>query len=545
MKQTKWWKDSVVYQIYPRSFQDSNGDGIGDIPGIISRLDYLKELGIDVIWLSPVYRSPQDDNGYDISDYRDIDPMFGTLSDMEELIREGNKRGIRIVMDLVANHSSDEHAWFVEARKGNPKYRDYYIWREGTPDQVPNALRASFGGSAWEWDEQAGAWYLHLFSKKQPDLNWENPAMRHELYDMINWWLDKGLGGFRLDVVELIGKVPDRMITANGPRLHEYVKEMSKEAFQKHDIVTVGETWNAGPEEAKLYSAPDGSELSMIFQFEHICQSHTQFGKWKQNPKDFRAIKHIMTKWQNELRGCGWNSLFWDNHDLPRAVSAFGDEGKYRVESAKTLALYMHGLQGTPYVYQGEELGMTNTHFNSPDEVMDIESRNLYHELGELGWSSEERMAAINMTGRDHARTPVQWDDTENAGFTQGTPWIPVNPNYREINAKAQVRDPGSVFSFYKALIALRRDPGWRDVLRDGTYTPLLDDDEHLFGYARALNGKTLLFAGNFSGEEIRLPQKRLPGERRELLLSVYGEIRTEGEDIVFRPYESWAAVCL
>lgn len=541
MKQTKWWKDAVVYQIYPRSFQDSNGDGIGDIPGIISRLDYLHELGINVIWLSPVYESPQDDNGYDISDYCSIYHEFGTMEDMEELIRAADRRGIKIVMDLVANHTSDEHPWFVEARKSrDSKYRDYYIWRDGETDRPPNELKSSFSGSAWEWDEEARAWYLHLYSKKQPDLNWENAEMRRDIYDMINWWLDKGIGGFRLDVIDTIGKVPDRMITNNGPKLHEYIREMSRETFQKYDVMTVGETWGATVDNAQLYSNPDGSELSMVFHFQHICSSWTpEYGKWKQTEKNFVKIKQIFSLWQTGLREKGWNSLFWDNHDLPRAVSNFGDDGCYRVESAKALATFLHGLQGTPYIYQGEELGMTNSPMKELSEVRDIESLNIYQELKEAGWSHEQIMASIRATGRDNARTPMQWDDTVNAGFSTGTPWIPVNPNYRDINAKVALADENSVFHYYQKLIALRKSEEWRDVFIDGTYAPLLEDDSDVFAYTREWNRKRLLVLGNFHNTEREIDA---PDRIARVLLANYPSPQINGVQVTLRPYEAFMA---
>ncbi|MGM9601444.1 MAG: alpha-glucosidase [Faecousia sp.] len=541
MEQTKWWKDAVVYQIYPRSFQDSNGDGIGDIPGIISRLDYLHELGINVIWLSPVYESPQDDNGYDISDYCSIYHEFGTMEDMEELIQAADRRGIKIVMDLVANHTSDEHPWFVEARKSrDSKYRDYYIWRDGETDRPPNELKSCFSGSAWEWDEEARAWYLHLYSKKQPDLNWENAEMRRDIYDMINWWLDKGIGGFRLDVIDTIGKVPDRMITNNGPKLHEYIREMSRETFQKYDVMTVGETWGATVDNAQLYSNPDGSELSMVFHFQHICSSWTpEYGKWKQTEKDFVKIKQIFSLWQTGLREKGWNSLFWDNHDLPRAVSNFGDDGCYRVESAKALATFLHGLQGTPYIYQGEELGMTNSPMKELSEVRDIESLNIYQELKEAGWSHEQIMASIRATGRDNARTPMQWDDTVNAGFSTGTPWIPVNPNYRDINAKVALADENSVFHYYRKLIALRKSEEWRDVFIDGTYAPLLEDDSDIFAYTREWNRKRLLILGNFHNTERVIDA---PDRIARVLLANYPSPQINGVQVTLRPYEAFMA---
>ncbi len=363
--QNKWWKNAVIYQIYPRSFADSNGDGIGDLKGIISKLDYLETLGIDAVWLSPVCKSPQDDNGYDISDYQDIDPMFGTLQDMETLIKEAEKHHIRIIMDLVLNHSSDEHPWFQEAKKSkeNP-YHDYYVWRDGTEGTLPNDMRAAFGGPAWEWVPEIRQYYFHQFSVKQPDLNWENPKLRREIYDMINWWIGKGVGGFRLDVIDQIAKEPDRGITGNGPRLHEFLRELSKETFQKADLVTVGEAWGADTELAKLYSNPDNSELSMVFQFEHICLDQVPGKeKWDLAPLPFPKLKEVFDRWQTSLYEKGWNSLFWNNHDLPRIVSRWGNDGKYRVESAKMLAILLHGLQGTPYIYQGEELGMTNIQY--------------------------------------------------------------------------------------------------------------------------------------------------------------------------------------
>lgn len=541
MAQTQWWKNAVVYQVYPRSFQDSNGDGLGDIPGIIRRLDYLQTLGIDVIWLSPVYESPQDDNGYDISDYRGIFREFGTMEDMETLIREAKARGIKIVMDLVANHTSDEHPWFLESRSSrDSRYRDYYIWRDGNLDTPPNDLKSCFGGSAWEWDDEAGSWYLHLFSRKQPDLNWENPQMRRDMYDMINWWLDKGIGGFRLDVIDTIGKEPDRLITGNGPKLHDYIREMSAATFQNHDVMTVGETWSATVDNAKLYSNPDGSELSMIFQFQHIQVGWSaEFGKWKQEKKDFVKIKKIFSTWQRELRGKGWNSLFWDNHDLPRAVSSFGEDGQYRVESAKALATFLHGLQGTPYIYQGEELGMTNIAFREASEVQDIESRNFYQEMGNAGWSHEERMAAINLTGRDNARTPMQWDDSPNAGFTTGTPWIRVNPNYLRINAAGELADENSVFHYYRKLIALRKSPEWGPVLVEGDYTPFLEEDPDIFAYIRAHLGKRLLVLGNFH------PIVRtvlVPEVVRNVLLSNYPEPQIQNRTVTLRPCEAFLA---
>lgn len=531
-ERNKWWKHAVIYQIYPRSFQDSNGDGIGDLQGIIRRLDYLADLGIDAIWLSPVCKSPQDDNGYDISDYQDIDPMFGSLDDMERLIAEAKKRNIRIIMDLVLNHSSDEHRWFLEAKKSreNP-YHDYYVWRDGEEGTPPNDMRASFGGSAWEWVPEVQQYYFHQFSVKQPDLNWENPKLRREIYDMILWWMDKGVGGFRLDVIDQIAKEPDLQITGNGPRLHEFIRELSKETFQKGDLITVGEAWGANTERAKLYSNPDGSEFSMVFQFEHIMLDQQEGKeKWDLAPLPFRKLKEILNRWQCELHGCGWNSLFWDNHDLPRIVSRWGDDGRYRVESAKMFAILLHGMQGTPYIYQGEELGMTNVKFDFAD-YRDIETVNMHRERLEKGYTEEEIMKSIYAKSRDNARTPMQWDDTENAGFTTGTPWIRLNPNYTEINAASQVNDPDSVFSCYRTLVALRKK---YPVFADGRFEMLLPDDEDIFAYTRENESEKLLVICNFHGKEIPC-QLREEQEGMELLVSNYKEQSMD----VLKPYEA------
>ena len=535
MKDSRWWKTAVVYQIYPRSFQDSNGDGIGDLQGIVSRLDYLKELGIDAIWLSPVCRSPQDDNGYDISDYQDIDPMFGTLKDMDELIAEAKKRGIRIILDLVLNHSSDEHRWFQEAKKSrdNP-YHDYYVWRDGEEGTPPNDMRAAFGGSAWQWVPEVGQYYFHQFSVKQPDLNWENPKVRREIYDMILWWMARGVGGFRLDVIDQIAKEPDKKITGNGPRLHEFIRELSRETFQKGDLLTVGEAWGADTERAKLYSNPDGSEFSMVFQFEHMVLDQEEGKeKWDLAPLPFVKLKKTLAKWQNQLEGCGWNSLFWENHDLPRIVSRWGDDGEYRELSAKMLAVVLHGMQGTPFVYQGEELGMTNVRFPDITWYQDIESINLYRERTAAGYTSEEVMESIYAKGRDNARTTMQWDASENAGFTEAKPWIPVNPNYREINAASQIKDPSSVFSFYQNLISLRKT--W-PVFVDGDFSLLFPEDPQIFAYTRDDGDTRLLVCANFTGEKAAF---HLPAgwEGAGRLIRNYEDAPEEG---VLRPYEAF-----
>lgn len=537
-QQKKWWQNAVVYQVYPRSFQDSNGDGIGDIPGVISRLDYLEELGVDAVWLSPVCRSPQDDNGYDISDYQDIDPMFGTLEDMERLIAEAKKRNIRIVMDLVLNHSSDEHRWFQEARKSrdNP-YHDYYVWRDGEEGVLPNDMGSVFGGPAWEWVPELKQYYFHQFSVKQPDLNWENPRVRREIYDMILWWMEKGVGGFRLDVIDQIAKDPDRKITNNGPRLHEFLQELSRETFQKGDLITVGEAWGANVERARKYSCPDGSEFSMVFQFEHMMlDQEPGKEKWDLCPLPFTELKKNLAKWQTELHGCGWNSLFWNNHDLPRIVSRWGNDGRYRVESAKMLATILHGMQGTPYIYQGEELGMTNVRFPNIDQYQDIEIRNMYQSRLARGFAEKDILESIYAKGRDNARTPMQWDKSQNAGFTTGTPWLEVNPNYTEINVEAARKDKDSIFSYYQTLIRLRKE---LEIFVEGDFTLLMEEDEQIFAYVRTWKGKRLFVAGNFTEQEAALA---LPDgwEEAQILVHNYPGNLEQAENVCrLRPYEA------
>lgn len=529
----KWWQSAVVYQIYPKSFQDSNGDGVGDLRGIMERLEYLGKLGIDAIWLSPVCKSPQADNGYDISDYQDIDPMFGSVEDMEALIKEAKKYNIRIIMDLVLNHTSNKHRWFEEAKKSkdNP-YHDYYVWRDGEEGVEPNDMKAVFGGSAWEWVPEIKQYYFHQFLPEQPDLNWENPQVRKEIYDMILWWMEKGVGGFRLDVIDQIAKEPDKKITINGPRLHEYFREMSKETFQKGDLITVGEAWGADPERAKLYSNPDGSEFSMVFQFEHIGLDQQEGkDKWDLAPLPFLKLKQIMNSWQTELYNCGWNSLFWNNHDLPRIVSRWGNDKEYRVESAKMLAILLHGMQGTPYIFEGEELGMTNVRYNIED-YRDVEIQNVYKERIAAGYDKEDVMNSIYAKGRDNARTPMQWDDTENAGFTTGTPWIKVNDNYKTINAKSQVDDPDSIFNCYRKLVSFRKE---YPVLVDGSFKLLLAEDENIFAYERKNADETLLVVCNFYGNTVKMPLTE-ETEDMELLISNYKEIE---DSSVLRPYEA------
>ena len=533
----KWWHSSVVYQIYPRSFNDSNGDGIGDINGIREKLDYLKELGIDVIWLSPVYKSPNDDNGYDISDYCDIMDEFGTMDDMEKLLKEANEKGIKILMDLVVNHTSDEHKWFIEAKKSKDnKFRDYYIWRDPVNGHEPNNLGSCFSGSAWQYDESTDQYYLHLFSKKQPDLNWENENVRNEVYKMMNFWIDKGIGGFRMDVIDLIGKVPDEMITGNGPKLHEYLQEMNKAALEGHDLLTVGETWGATPEIAKLYSNPKRKELSMVFQFEHIGLDQIEGKeKWDVKPLDLLDLKKVLSKWQTELEGEGWNSLFWNNHDLPRIVSRWGNDREYRVESAKMLATLLHGMKGTPYIYQGEELGMTNVRFEDINEYNDIETLNMYKDRISKGYSHDEIMASIYAKGRDNARTPMQWDSTENAGFTTGKPWLKVNKNYKFINAEDCLQDKDSIFYHYKKLINIRKH---NDTIIYGNYKLLLPEDKNVFAYSRELNGDKIVVVCNFYNKEINLNFKE-DFNNVEILLSNYKDSSILMKDLKLRPYEA------
>ena len=480
-----------------------------------------------------MYCSPQDDNGYDISDYQDIDPMFGTMDDMEELIREAGKRGIKIIMDLVLNHTSDEHRWFLEAVKGkeNP-YHDYYVWRDGGEGVYPNDMKSTFGGPAWEWVPELKQYYFHQFSVKQPDLNWENPKVRREIYDMILWWMDKGVGGFRLDVIDQIAKEPDLGITNNGPRLHEFLRELSRETFQKGNLITVGEAWGATPEIAKKYSNPDGSEFSMVFQFEHMVMDQEEGKeKWDLAPLPFVKLKKCMEKWQTELYEKGWNSLFWDNHDLPRIVSRWGDDGAYRVPSAKMLAAVLHGMQGTPYIYQGEELGMTNVRFDSIEEYRDIETLNMYYERLDAGYDKKDIMESIYAKSRDNARTPMQWSAQRNAGFTTGTPWLGLNPNYSEINAEKEINDPDSVYQFYRRLIELRKTC---PVFTDGKFELLLPEDEQIFAYTRTDQETEMLVCANFKREPSACP---LLAQWKDAEVLIHNYEEKIGKDL--RPYEA------
>ena len=526
-----WWQSAVFYEIYPKSFYDTNGDGVGDIRGIIEKLDYLETLGIDGIWLCPVCESPQVDNGYDISDYCAIYPGVGTMEDMEELIREAKARDISIIMDLVLNHCSDQHRWFLEARKGrdNP-YHDYFVWRDGCPGQYPNDMRATFGGPAWTYVPEVGQFYFHQFAPQQPDLNWENPALRRELYDMIRFWVDKGVEGFRLDVIDQIAKVPDEKITANGPRLHEFLQELSAEGFKEEGLVTVGEAWGADVEKAKLFSRMDGSELSMVFQFQHIClDQEPGKDKWDMRPLWLPDLKKCLAHWQEGLHGQGWNSLFFNNHDLPRIVSRWGDDGAYRVESAKMLATMLHGMEGTPYIYQGEELGMTNIRLPL-ESYADLEIHNVYAERVAQGYDPAAVMESIYARGRDNARTPMQWTAGENGGFTSGTPWLPVNDNKVFINAEAAQEDENSVFHYYKKLIALRKQ--YR-VFRDGRFHLLGAEDPQRFIYERENGTEHLLVVCNFTKDPAPLNTDPIPSHA-QLLLTNYAH---QGEGL--QPYEA------
>ena len=548
----KWWKESVVYQIYPKSFKDSNGDGIGDIRGIIQKLDYLKELGVNVLWISPMLESPQDDNGYDISDYRRIYKEYGTMEDYEELLSEAHKRDIRILMDLVVNHTSDEHNWFIESRKSkaNP-YRDYYIWKDPVNGKEPNNWGGAFGGSAWEYDPQTQMYYMHLFSKKQPDLNWENEKVRQEVYDMMKFWCDKGIDGFRMDVISMISKdqsFPDGEMNSSlygdfgpycvhGPRIHEFLQEMNREVLSKYDIMTVGETSGVTIEEAQKYAGEARNELNMVFQFEHVENGSGDYGKWTTEKYDFKEFKRIMIKWQEELQGKAWNSLFLGNHDQPRSVSRFGnDNPAYRETSAKMLATCLHMMQGTPYVYQGEELGMTNVYFDKLEDYRDIESINFFTELTESGLMTPEyMMKCLMLRSRDNARTPMQWDDSAQAGFTDGAPWIKVNPNYKEINAAQQLEDPNSIFYYYQKLIRLRKE---KDIIVYGGFEPLYRDDEQIFAYIRRQDQEKLLTVCNFSDKnaEMEIPEEF---KGAECLITNLDRTVFEGK-IVLKPYEAF-----
>jgi oligo-1,6-glucosidase len=556
---TDWWRSAVVYQVYPRSFADSDGDGVGDLRGIRAHLDHLERLGVDVVWLSPVYRSPMDDNGYDISDYQDVDPVFGTLDDLDALLEDVHRRGMKLVMDLVVNHTSDEHPWFVESRssKDNPK-RDWYWWRPardgtvpGEPGAEPNNWGSFFSGPAWEYDDATGEYYLHLFSRKQPDLNWENPEVRQAVHAMMRWWLDRGVDGFRMDVINMISKdpaLPDGEVrpgeehgelgrsVIDGPRIHEFLAEMHREVFDAYDreLLIVGETPGVSIEEARRYTDPARREVDMVFQFEHV-QVDRGASKWDVLPFDMPRLRQVLARWQDGLADVGWNSLYWDNHDQPRVVSRFGDDGECRVESAKLLATLLHLQRGTPYLYQGDELGMTNFPFTSIEQFDDIESVNHFHEAVALGEDPDEVLASLSVMSRDNARTPMQWDGTPSAGFTTGTPWLPTNPNHAEVNAARQVGVAGSVFEHHRALIALRHQ---EPAVVLGDFTMLTPDHPQLFAFTRGHEGTELVVVANFSGREAELPG--VLADRCADATLLIGEARSgEGATGTLRPWES------
>lgn len=528
-----WWQKAVFYQIYPKSFKDTTGNGIGDIQGIIQSLDYLETLGIDGIWLSPVFKSPQADNGYDISNYREIDPMFGDIEDMKKLIQEAKKRGISIILDLVLNHTSDEHDWFKQAisSKDNP-YHDYYIFRDGKEGEYPNDMRAVFGGPAWKWIPSLQQYYFFQFSPQQPDLNWENEKVREELYDMIRMWRSLGVEGFRLDVIDQIAKIPDQYISANGPMLHTYLQEMKEKAFVQDNLVTIGEAWSANIHNANQFCSLDGKELSMVFQFEHMCLDQ-EGEKWDAKELDVVQLKEVYSKWQKALYKKGWNSLFFDNHDLPRIVSRWGNDQEYRKESAKMLAIMLHGMQGTPFIYQGEEIGMTNCKMDI-DQYQDLEILNMYADRISKGYSKEEVMNSIYLRGRDNARTPMQFNDGKNSGFTTGVPWIPLNPNYKEINIEESLKDQDSIFYTYQKLIQIRKSI---DVIQNGDFTLIDPYDPDTFMYKRENDSEIVIVICNWKekNKNISLEKEWVQGE---ILISNYPNPVLQ-ETITLNPYES------
>ena len=540
------FSSKVVYQIYPKSFMDSNGDGLGDLKGIIEKLDYLKELGPDYLWLTPVFVSPQNDNGYDVADYCSIDPRFGTMEDMEELIREADKRGMGLMLDMVFNHTSTDHEWFQKALAGDEKYQNYYIFREGTPDQVPTNWQSKFGGSAWEYVPSLGKWYLHLFDVSQADLNWDNPEVRDELKKVILYWKEKGVKGFRFDVVNLISK-PDtfendyegdgRRFYTDGPHVHEYLKELTRDTGID-DMITVGEMSSTTLENCIRYSAPEEKELSMCFNFHHLKVDYKNGDKWALMEPDRMALKKLFEKWQTGMQeGHGWNALFWCNHDQPRTVSRFGDEEKYWKKSAKMLAAAIHLMRGTPYIYQGEELGMTNAHYTSISQYRDVESLNYYKILLKQGKTEKEALEILAARSRDNGRTPVQWSDGKNAGFTEGTPWLEVTANYKDINAEKQIKDKDSIYSFYKNLVALRKD---KDVISKGTIEFFEKENEDVLAYRRTCGEEELIVLNNLTGKESTVPAEAAWTEYRKLVGNYEG-VQSGGGCITLRPFETVA----
>lgn len=549
----KWWHKSVVYQIYPKSFNDTTGNGQGDIRGIIEKLDYLKELGIEVIWLTPMYKSPQNDNGYDISDYYNIDESYGTMQDFEEMLNEAHKREIKIVMDIVVNHSSTENEWFKKSEEGDPEYKDFYIWKDPVNGGEPTNWESKFGGNAWEYSEKRGQYYLHLFDVTQADLNWENEKVREKVYEMIKFWLNKGVDGFRLDVINLISKdqrflnddgsdtrfVPDgRRFYTDGPRIHEFLKEMNKEAFGGGELITVGEMSSTSIDNCIKYSNPEEKELSMTFSFHHLKVDYPNGEKWTKAPFDFVQLKKILSTWQKGMyEGNGWNATFWNNHDQPRALSRFGNDKKFRVKSAKMLATVLHGLQGTPYIYQGEEFGMVNPYFDSIEEYRDVESTNIYEILLNKGLTKEEVLDILKQKSRDNSRTPMQWDDSKNAGFTNGTPWIGIPENYKEINAKKALNDMDSIFYHYQNLIHLRKS---EKLLIEGKYEDIDIENTKVYAYKRVGENGELIVISNFYDEEVEFDVSELNLEKASILLSNYREIpEIFQEKIKLKEYES------
>jgi trehalose-6-phosphate hydrolase len=546
---TEWWKKAVVYQIYPKSFNDTTGNGLGDIQGIIKKLDYLKELGVEVLWLTPIYKSPQRDNGYDISDYYSIHEEYGTMEDFDQLLAEAHKRGLKIIMDIVINHTSTEHEWFKQARssKDNP-YRDFYIWKDGKNGEVPTNWESKFGGSAWEYDENTEQYYLHLFDVTQADLNWENEKVRSALYEMMHFWLKKGVDGFRLDVINLISKDQNfpqddsdgRKFYTDGPRIHEFLHEMNEQVFSKYDIMTVGEMSSTSIDNCIKYTNPTEEELNMTFSFHHLKVDYPNGDKWTKADFDFQSLKQILSYWQVGMnQGGGWNALFWCNHDQPRVVSRFGDDQQYHNESAKMLATALHMMQGTPYIYQGEEFGMTNPNFNSIEEYRDVESLNIFNIKKDEGMDEQEILDILKQKSRDNSRTPVQWDSSQHAGFTTGTPWIQTASNYEEINAEKALNDSNSIFFHYQKLIELRNQ---YDVITNGDFQLISDEDDAVFAYVRNNGSEKLLVINNFYGKETTfvLPsQISLDEYDCEMLLSNYEESKLLGQEILLQPYES------
>lgn len=539
-----WWQNGVIYQIYPKSFQDTTGRGTGDLRGVTQRLDYLKTLGVDALWLTPFYISPQIDNGYDVANYTAIDPAYGTLDDFDELVKQAHARGIRLVLDMVLNHTSTQHAWFRESLSKESPYREFYIWRDGTPDALPNNWRSKFGGNAWRWHAESEQYYLHLFAPEQADLNWENPQVRSELKKVCEFWADRGVDGLRLDVINLISKDQDfpddnlgdgRRFYTDGPRAHEYLQEMSRDVFTPRNLMTVGEMSSTSLENCQQYAALDGRELSMTFNFHHLKVDYPNGEKWTLAKPDYVALKTLFSHWQQGMHGVAWNALFWCNHDQPRIVSRFGDEGEYRTTSAKMLAMVLHGMQGTPYIYQGEEIGMTNPHFARITDYRDVESHNMFAEQRAKGRDAEELLAILASKSRDNSRTPMQWDATPNGGFTTGEPWIDLCDNAETLNVDAALSDPDSVFYTYQSLIALRKS---LPLLTWGDYQDLLPTHPSLWCYRRQWQGQTLIVVANLSHECQAWQPDALSGDWR-VVLSNYAEVASQPAAMTLRPFEA------